>query len=156
MRAQLIQVLSKFEERYSCREIQGPKIIENRERRDRDIRWMSNNERIQSNWRDAEVVHRPNDRRKSYRGKIKDRLDPVSITISPLLCLGKLSKLARLGNEEMCPDTCNCQYVGPQLLMSLQLLFTSDDGSLVPEAVEIHYEDISHWRKGDIHSCRHD
>ncbi|GFU03478.1 hypothetical protein TNCV_2257101 [Trichonephila clavipes] len=46
--------------------------------------------------------------------------------------------------------------VGSRLFMPLQLLFSPDHGSLVPEVVEIHYEDISHWRKGDIHPCRHD
>ncbi|GFT43041.1 uncharacterized protein TNCV_3768841 [Trichonephila clavipes] len=64
----LLQVISKFEERYSCRKMQISRINEDTEKRDWDIRRMSNDKRRQRNWRDTEVVHRPNDRRNSYRG----------------------------------------------------------------------------------------
>ncbi|GFV32646.1 hypothetical protein TNCV_441381 [Trichonephila clavipes] len=62
-RAQLIQVLSQLEERYSSREIQVSRMNGSRERRDRDVRLISTEERRQRNWKDAEVVDRPNDRR---------------------------------------------------------------------------------------------
>ncbi|GFU07937.1 hypothetical protein TNCV_2271561 [Trichonephila clavipes] len=39
----------------------------NRERRDWDVRRMSTDERKNRNWRNPEVVDRPNDRRGSYR-----------------------------------------------------------------------------------------
>ncbi|GFV30814.1 hypothetical protein TNCV_3261451, partial [Trichonephila clavipes] len=66
-RAQLTQV-SKFEEKYSGKEMQGSRVNKNRERRDWDMRQMSIDDSRQRNWSDADVVHRQNDRRNSYRG----------------------------------------------------------------------------------------
>ncbi|GFW76410.1 uncharacterized protein TNCV_1581891 [Trichonephila clavipes] len=66
--AKLLQVMSKFEERYSCKEMQGSRINENLGRRDWDVRRMSNDDFRHRNWRDAEVVHSSNDRRNGYRG----------------------------------------------------------------------------------------
>ncbi|GFW10531.1 uncharacterized protein TNCV_893261 [Trichonephila clavipes] len=69
-KAQLIQVLSKFEKRYSCREMQGSRRNSSTERQDWDVNRMSNDERIRGNWTDAEVVPRPNDRRNGYRDNL--------------------------------------------------------------------------------------
>ncbi|GFV24202.1 hypothetical protein TNCV_2632061 [Trichonephila clavipes] len=65
-RAQLLQVISKFEERYSASETQGSNKNYNGERRDWDRR-KSPDDRRSRNWRDAEVLDQLNDRRDNYR-----------------------------------------------------------------------------------------
>ncbi|GFU01930.1 hypothetical protein TNCV_1524201 [Trichonephila clavipes] len=45
---------------------------ENMGRRNWDVRRMPNDCRRQRNWWDAEVVHRPNDRRNIYRGNYEN------------------------------------------------------------------------------------
>ncbi|GFS68310.1 uncharacterized protein TNCV_5029041 [Trichonephila clavipes] len=52
--AQLLEVMAKFEERYSCKEMQGSSSNENLGRRDWDVRLMSNDDDgRRRNWRDA-------------------------------------------------------------------------------------------------------
>ncbi|GFW98054.1 uncharacterized protein TNCV_1203551 [Trichonephila clavipes] len=60
--------MAKFKERYSCKETQCSRSRENLGRHDWYVRRMSNDDGRRRNWRDAEVVYRPNDRRNSYRG----------------------------------------------------------------------------------------
>ncbi|GFU06981.1 retrovirus-related Pol polyprotein from transposon 17.6 [Trichonephila clavipes] len=54
-RAQLLHVISKFEEIYSVRETQGSSKNYN-ERRKWDARWKAPNDSMNRNWRDAEVL----------------------------------------------------------------------------------------------------
>ncbi|GFU61305.1 uncharacterized protein TNCV_5033501 [Trichonephila clavipes] len=61
-RAQLLQVISNFEERYSVRETQSSNS-NNSERRDWDSRWRSPDDHRIRNWRDVEVFDRQNGRR---------------------------------------------------------------------------------------------
>ncbi|GFT27539.1 uncharacterized protein TNCV_1276251 [Trichonephila clavipes] len=56
---QLLEVLSKFEERYSCKAIRGSKNSDNVERRDWNKHRMSNVDDNRRNWRNSEVVRRP-------------------------------------------------------------------------------------------------
>ncbi|GFX59193.1 uncharacterized protein TNCV_937081 [Trichonephila clavipes] len=70
--ARLTQVMVKFEKRYSCKEMWGSRSKENMGRRDWDVRWMSNDNGRRRNWRDAEIVQRPNDRRNRYRGNYEN------------------------------------------------------------------------------------
>ncbi|GFY22659.1 hypothetical protein TNCV_2179201 [Trichonephila clavipes] len=65
-RAQLLQVISKFEERYSARETQGSRKNYN-ERRYWDVRRNSPDDHRNRNWRDEAVLDRHNDRRDNYR-----------------------------------------------------------------------------------------
>ncbi|GFW54073.1 uncharacterized protein TNCV_3828811 [Trichonephila clavipes] len=73
VRAQLLQVISKFEERYSSWETQGSSKNYNRERRDWDVRWRSPDDHRNRSWRDAEVLDRQNDRRDNYRNTYGNR-----------------------------------------------------------------------------------
>ncbi|GFX89659.1 uncharacterized protein TNCV_3710911 [Trichonephila clavipes] len=65
---QLLEVLAKFEERYSCKATLGSRNSNNREGRGRNERRMSNVGNNRGNWRNSEVVHRPNNGRNDYRG----------------------------------------------------------------------------------------
>ncbi|GFW45035.1 uncharacterized protein TNCV_4513491 [Trichonephila clavipes] len=65
---QLLEVLDKFEERYSCKTILGSRNSNNVEGRGRNERRMSNVGNNRGNWRNCEVVHRPNNGRNDYRG----------------------------------------------------------------------------------------
>ncbi|GFU27363.1 hypothetical protein TNCV_3906051 [Trichonephila clavipes] len=64
--------MAKFEERYSCKETQCSRSRENLRRHDWYVRRMSNDDCRRRNWRDAEVEHRPNDKRNSYRGNYEN------------------------------------------------------------------------------------
>ncbi|GFY30269.1 uncharacterized protein TNCV_4065201 [Trichonephila clavipes] len=55
-------------ERYSCKEMRCSRSSDNVGRRSWDERRMSNDNSRRINWRDAEVIHRPSDRRSNYRG----------------------------------------------------------------------------------------
>ncbi|GFT08934.1 uncharacterized protein TNCV_4104391 [Trichonephila clavipes] len=65
---QLLEVLAKFEERYSCKATLGSRNSNNVEGRGRNERRMSNVGNNRGNWRNSEVVHRPNNGRNDYRG----------------------------------------------------------------------------------------
>ncbi|GFV25786.1 transposable element Tcb2 transposase [Trichonephila clavipes] len=73
-RAQLLLVISKFDERYSARETQGSSKNYNRERRDWHKLQRSPDDRRNRNGRDAEVLDRQNDRRDNYRSTYGNRL----------------------------------------------------------------------------------
>ncbi|GFX52687.1 uncharacterized protein TNCV_3979901 [Trichonephila clavipes] len=64
---QLLEVLAKFEERYSCKATLGSRNSNNVEGRGRNERRMSNVGNNRGNWRNSEVVHRPNNGRNEYR-----------------------------------------------------------------------------------------
>ncbi|GFU83886.1 uncharacterized protein TNCV_3852081 [Trichonephila clavipes] len=55
----LLEVLSKFEERYSCKTMRGLKNSDNAERRSWNERRMSNADDIRRSWRNSEVLRRP-------------------------------------------------------------------------------------------------
>ncbi|GFV93366.1 retrovirus-related Pol polyprotein from transposon 17.6 [Trichonephila clavipes] len=57
---QLLEVLAKFEERYSCKATLGPRNSNNVEGRCWNERRMCNVGNNRGNWRNSEVVHRPN------------------------------------------------------------------------------------------------
>ncbi|GFY12032.1 uncharacterized protein TNCV_4975321 [Trichonephila clavipes] len=65
---QLLEVLAKFEGRYSCKATWGSRNSNNEEGRGRNERRMSNVGNNRGNWRNSEVVHRPNNGRYDYRG----------------------------------------------------------------------------------------
>ncbi|GFX55461.1 uncharacterized protein TNCV_267491 [Trichonephila clavipes] len=65
---QLLEVLAKFEERYSCKARLGSRNSNNVEGRGWNKRRMSNVGNNRGNWRNSEVVHRPNNGRNDYRG----------------------------------------------------------------------------------------
>ncbi|GFW21908.1 uncharacterized protein TNCV_1236331 [Trichonephila clavipes] len=65
---QLLEVLAKFEERYSCKATLGSRNNNNVEGRSWNERRMSNLGNNRGNWRNSEVVHRPNNVRNDYRG----------------------------------------------------------------------------------------
>ncbi|GFU52633.1 uncharacterized protein TNCV_1688281 [Trichonephila clavipes] len=65
---QLLEVLSKFEERYSCKTIRGSRKKDNVERRGWNERRMSNADDSWRNWRNSEVLRRPSNGRNDYRG----------------------------------------------------------------------------------------
>ncbi|GFX51258.1 uncharacterized protein TNCV_2736091 [Trichonephila clavipes] len=64
---QLLEVLAKFEERYSCKATLGSRNSNNVEGRGRNERRMSNVGNNRGNRRNSEVVHRPNNGRNGYR-----------------------------------------------------------------------------------------
>ncbi|GFW91451.1 uncharacterized protein TNCV_3376171 [Trichonephila clavipes] len=65
---QLLEVLAKFEERYSCKATLGSRNNNNLEGRGWNERRMSNVGNNRGNWRNSQVVHRPNNGRNDYRG----------------------------------------------------------------------------------------
>ncbi|GFV79321.1 uncharacterized protein TNCV_71881 [Trichonephila clavipes] len=65
---QLLEVLAKFEERYSCKATLASRNSNNVEGRGWNERRMSNVGNNRGNWRNSEVVHRPNNGRNDYRG----------------------------------------------------------------------------------------
>ncbi|GFS54023.1 retrovirus-related Pol polyprotein from transposon 297 [Trichonephila clavipes] len=69
---QLLEVLAKFEERYSCKATLGSRNSNNVEGRARNERRMPNVGNNRGNWRNSEVVHRPNNGRNDYRGSNKN------------------------------------------------------------------------------------
>ncbi|GFX05886.1 uncharacterized protein TNCV_1785191 [Trichonephila clavipes] len=69
---QLLEVLAKFEERYSCKATRGSRNCDNVEGRGWNERRMSNVGNNRRNWRNSEVVRRPNNGRNDYRGNYKN------------------------------------------------------------------------------------
>ncbi|GFT85284.1 uncharacterized protein TNCV_497271 [Trichonephila clavipes] len=69
---QLLEVLAKFEERYSCRATRGSRNSDNVEERGWNERRMSNVGNNRGNRRNSEVVRRPNNGRNDYRGKYEN------------------------------------------------------------------------------------
>ncbi|GFX47303.1 uncharacterized protein TNCV_1914031 [Trichonephila clavipes] len=65
---QLLEVLSKFEERYSCKAISCSRNSGNVERRGWNEHRISNVDDNRRNWRNLEVVRRPSSGRNDYRG----------------------------------------------------------------------------------------
>ncbi|PRD23169.1 UNVERIFIED_CONTAM: hypothetical protein NCL1_47148 [Trichonephila clavipes] len=65
--AQLLEVMAKFEERYSCKKMQVSRNSDNVGRRDWNVRRMSNDDR-RRNWRNSEVLRRPSNGGNDYRG----------------------------------------------------------------------------------------
>ncbi|GFX28136.1 uncharacterized protein TNCV_424631 [Trichonephila clavipes] len=69
---QLLEVLAKFEERYSCKATLGSRNSNNVEGRGWNERRISNVGNNRGNWRNSEVVHRPNNGRNDYRGNYQN------------------------------------------------------------------------------------
>ncbi|GFX35540.1 retrovirus-related Pol polyprotein from transposon 297 [Trichonephila clavipes] len=69
---QILEVLAKFEERYSCKATLGSRNSNNVEGRGWNERRMSNVGNNRGNWRNSEVVHRPNNGRNDYRGNYQN------------------------------------------------------------------------------------
>ncbi|GFV60851.1 uncharacterized protein TNCV_924651 [Trichonephila clavipes] len=65
---QLLEVLSKFEERYSCKTMRRSRNSDNVERRGWNESRMSNDDDSQRNWRNSEVLRRPSNSRNDYSG----------------------------------------------------------------------------------------
>ncbi|GFU07136.1 uncharacterized protein TNCV_1316031 [Trichonephila clavipes] len=65
---QLLEVLAKFKERYSCKVTLGSRNSNNVEGRGRNEHRMSNVGNTRGNWRNSEVVYKPNNGRNYYRG----------------------------------------------------------------------------------------
>ncbi|GFW98825.1 uncharacterized protein TNCV_2837861 [Trichonephila clavipes] len=72
---QLLKVLAKFEERYSGKAMRGSRNSDNVEGRGWNERRMSNVDNNRGNWRNSEVVRRPNNGRNDYRDGSKIILD---------------------------------------------------------------------------------
>ncbi|GFX44283.1 uncharacterized protein TNCV_4376711 [Trichonephila clavipes] len=69
---QLLEVLAKFEEKYSCKVTLGSRNsnnVEGRGSNQRMIYYVGNN---RGNWRNSEVVHRPNNGRNDYKGNYQN------------------------------------------------------------------------------------
>ncbi|GFU01136.1 uncharacterized protein TNCV_2835031 [Trichonephila clavipes] len=66
--AQLLELLAKFEKRYSCKKMEGSRNSDNIERRCWNERMMSTDDDKRRNCRNAEVLHRPSNSRNNYRG----------------------------------------------------------------------------------------
>ncbi|GFY11958.1 uncharacterized protein TNCV_4974581 [Trichonephila clavipes] len=69
---QILEVLAKFEGRYSCKATLSSRNSNNVEGRGRNERRMSNVGNNRGNWRNSKVVHRPNNGRNDYRGNHKN------------------------------------------------------------------------------------
>ncbi|GFS84242.1 uncharacterized protein TNCV_2365731 [Trichonephila clavipes] len=69
---QLLEVLAKFEDRYSCKAIRGSRNSDNVEGRSWNERRMSNVGNNRGNWRNSEVVRRPSNGRNYYRGNYEN------------------------------------------------------------------------------------
>ncbi|GFS74007.1 uncharacterized protein TNCV_108791 [Trichonephila clavipes] len=69
---QLLEVLAKFEERYSCKAIRGSRNSDNVERRGWNERRLSNVGNNRGNWRNSEVVRRPSNDRNGYKGNYEN------------------------------------------------------------------------------------
>ncbi|GFY29826.1 uncharacterized protein TNCV_4071391 [Trichonephila clavipes] len=69
---QLLEVLAKFEKRYSSKAIRGSRNSDNVEGRGWNVRRMSNVGNNLGNWRNSEVVRRPNNGRNDYRGNYEN------------------------------------------------------------------------------------
>ncbi|GFX51063.1 uncharacterized protein TNCV_2734141 [Trichonephila clavipes] len=64
---QLLEILAKFEKRYSCKATLGWRNSNNVEGRGWNERKMSNIDNNRGKWRNSEVVHRPHNGRNDYR-----------------------------------------------------------------------------------------
>ncbi|GFV25763.1 uncharacterized protein TNCV_3867331 [Trichonephila clavipes] len=69
---QLLEVLAKFEERYSCKATLGSRNSDIVEGRGWNERRMSNVGNNRGNWRNSQVVGRPNYGRNDYRGNYQN------------------------------------------------------------------------------------
>ncbi|GFW13475.1 uncharacterized protein TNCV_1209411 [Trichonephila clavipes] len=69
---QLLEVSAKFEERYLCKAIRSLRNSDNVERRGWNERRMSNVDDNRRNWINLEVVRRPSNGRKDYRGNYEN------------------------------------------------------------------------------------
>ncbi|GFW09675.1 uncharacterized protein TNCV_1393761 [Trichonephila clavipes] len=69
---QLLEVLSKFQERYSCKAIRGSRNSDNVDRRSWNEHRMSNVDNSWRNWRNSEVLRRPNNVRSYYKGNYEN------------------------------------------------------------------------------------
>ncbi|GFV20621.1 uncharacterized protein TNCV_776661 [Trichonephila clavipes] len=69
---QLLEVLAKFEERYSCKATRDSRNSDNVEGRGWNVRRMSNVGNNRGNWRNSEVVRRLNNGRNDYRGNYQN------------------------------------------------------------------------------------
>ncbi|GFW59168.1 uncharacterized protein TNCV_2780991 [Trichonephila clavipes] len=69
---QLLEVLAKFEKRYSCKATRGLRNSDNVEGRGWNECRMSNVGNNRGNWRNSEVVCRPNNGRNDYRGNYQN------------------------------------------------------------------------------------
>ncbi|GFV98989.1 uncharacterized protein TNCV_3390521 [Trichonephila clavipes] len=69
---QLLEVLARFEERYSCKAIRGSRNSDNAEGRGWNERRMSNIGYNQGNWRNSELVCKPSNGRNDYRGNYEN------------------------------------------------------------------------------------
>ncbi|GFY20276.1 uncharacterized protein TNCV_209081 [Trichonephila clavipes] len=67
-RVHLLEVFSKFKERYSCKTMLGSRNSDNVERRGWNERRMSNADDSRRKWRNSGVLRRPNNGRNDYRG----------------------------------------------------------------------------------------
>ncbi|GFX90334.1 uncharacterized protein TNCV_3849091 [Trichonephila clavipes] len=65
--AQLLEVLAKFKERYSCKEMHGSRNNNKLGRRGWNERRMSTDDDRRKNWRNSEVLRRPNNDRNNYK-----------------------------------------------------------------------------------------
>ncbi|GFS57383.1 uncharacterized protein TNCV_492271 [Trichonephila clavipes] len=68
----LLEVLTKFEEMYSCKTMRGSRNSDNVERRNWNERRMYNADDSRRNWRNWEVLRRPSNGRNGYRGNYED------------------------------------------------------------------------------------
>ncbi|GFX83447.1 retrovirus-related Pol polyprotein from transposon opus [Trichonephila clavipes] len=69
---QLLEVLAKFEERYSCKATLGSRNSNNVDGRGWNERRISNVGNNRGKWRNSEVVRRPNNGRNDYRGNYQN------------------------------------------------------------------------------------
>ncbi|GFT31763.1 hypothetical protein TNCV_1448111 [Trichonephila clavipes] len=69
---QLLKVLAKFDELFSCKATLGSRNSDNMEGRGWNERRMSNGGNNRGNWRNSEGVHRPNNGRNDYRGNYQN------------------------------------------------------------------------------------
>ncbi|GFV07058.1 uncharacterized protein TNCV_4687321 [Trichonephila clavipes] len=69
---QFLEVLAKFQERYSCKATRGSRNSDNVEGRGWNDGRMSNVGNNRGNWRNSEVVHRPSNGRNDYRGNYEN------------------------------------------------------------------------------------
>ncbi|GFW16972.1 uncharacterized protein TNCV_2761001 [Trichonephila clavipes] len=101
---QLLEVLAKFEERYSCKATLGSRNSNNVEGRGWNARRMSNVGKNRGNWRNSEVVHRTNngDQTQSINlSPIKLSaifMSPVELPYVPILLDETLTKALWVGH----------------------------------------------------------
>ncbi|GFU31971.1 uncharacterized protein TNCV_1340281 [Trichonephila clavipes] len=69
---QLLEVLSKFEERYSCKAMRGSRNSDNVERQVRSKGIFTNADDNRRNWRNSEIGRRPSNGRNDYRANYEN------------------------------------------------------------------------------------